>query len=158
MLEGDMNDGSFLKSAFSGSSVIFGVTDFWTITRDPAVQARAAAAGKQVNVLAYEIEVQQGRNIVEAANATLDSLDRLVLSTLSATKKWSKGKYLNNYHFDAKWEAVEYLKANYPELDKKTSYLQMAFYYTNGKEFAGAGLPFGRPVKVSGQGRLAFCE
>lgn len=147
-----MSDVSFLKSAFAGSTVIFGVTDFWGITRDSDVQARAAATGKQVNQLAYDIEVQQGRNILEAANATLDTLDRFVLSTLSATKKWSKGKYTNNYHFDAKWDTVEYLKANYPELNKKSSYLQMALYLTNWKEFEG--LPFGRPLKVSKPGRL----
>ncbi|KAK5729094.1 hypothetical protein LTR15_002235 [Elasticomyces elasticus] len=145
LFEGDLKDVSFLKSAFAGSNVVFGVTDFWGITRDPDVQARAAATGKQVNMLAYDIEVQQGRNILEAANATVDTLDRFVLSTLSATKKWSKGKYFNNYHFDAKWDTVEYLKANYPELNKKSSYLQMALYLTNWKEFEG--LPFARPLK-----------
>ncbi|KAK3627757.1 hypothetical protein LTR56_000257 [Elasticomyces elasticus] len=147
LFEGDVNDVSFLKSAFAGSNVVFGVTDFWGITRDPDVQARAAATGKQVNMLAYDIEVQQGRNILEAANATLDTLDRFVLSTLSATKKWSKGKYFNNYHFDAKWDTVEHLKANYPELNKKSSYLQMALYLTNWKEFEG--LQFARPLKQS---------
>lgn len=69
-----------------------------------------------------------------------------MLSTLSATKKWSKGKYSHVYHHDAKWEAVEYLKATYPELAKKTSYLQMSLYMTNWKDFGP--LPFGKPVKV----------
>ncbi|KAK6206271.1 hypothetical protein QIS74_13690 [Colletotrichum tabaci] len=147
LIKGDMDDVALLKKAFAGSNVIFGVTDFWGNTGNPKVQERAAAAGIPVNVLAYDVEVQQGRNIVDAANATLDTLDRFVLSTLSATKKWSKGKYSHNYHFDAKWQAVEYLKATYPELAKKTSYLQMALYLTNWK--GSTGLPMGRPDKQS---------
>lgn len=147
LIKGDMDDAALLKKAFAGSNVIFGVTDFWGITRDPKVQERAKVAGVPVNALAYDIEVQQGRNIVDAANATLDTLDRFVLLTLSATKKWSKGKYSHNYHFDAKWVAVEYVKATYPELAKKTSYLQVALYLTNWKEFGP--LPMGKPVKVS---------
>lgn len=142
-----MNDAALLKKAFAGSNVIFGVSDFWAITRDPEFQERAKAASVSVNMLAYDIEVQQGCNIIDAANATFDTLDRFVLSTLSATKKWSKGKYSHVYHHDAKWEAVEYLKATYPELAKKTSYLQMSLYMTNWKN--SGPLQVGKPVKVS---------
>lgn len=83
-------------------------------------------------------------NIVDAANATVHTLDRFVLSTLSATKKWSKGKYSHNYHFDAEWTAVEYVKAAYPELAKKSSYLQVGLYMTNWS--AGR---LSQPTKVS---------
>ncbi|KAM0329548.1 hypothetical protein ACHAQA_004857, partial [Verticillium albo-atrum] len=124
LIRGDIDDASFLAKAFAGSNVIFGVTDFWGATRDPKIQEQAKAAGVPVNTLAYDVEVQQGRNIVDAANATINSLDRFVLSTLSHTKKWSGGKYSHNYHFDAKWMAVDYLKTTHPELAKKTSYLQ----------------------------------
>lgn len=147
IIKGNMDDASLLKQAFVGSNVIFGVTDFWGITRDPKIQEQAKAAGVPVNALAYDIEVRQGQNIVDAANATIDSLDRFVLSTLSHTKKWSEGKYSHNYHFDAKWMAVEYLKDTYPQLAEKTSYLQVALYLTNWKEFGP--LPMGKPVKVS---------
>ncbi|KAJ4178296.1 hypothetical protein NW755_013308 [Fusarium falciforme] len=124
LVKADLNDAASLKAAFAGSTVVFGVTDFWGIVGDPEIQKRAQESGRPVNVLAYDLEVQQGRNIVDAVFATLETLDRFVLSTLSATTKWSKGKYTHNYHFDAKWEAVEYLKATYPALEKKTSYLQ----------------------------------
>ncbi|OHW99276.1 NADB-Rossmann family domain-containing protein [Colletotrichum incanum] len=129
LIKGDLNDVAMLKKAFSGSNVIFGVTDFWAITRDPKYQERARASNVSVNIKA----------------ATFDTLDRLVLSTLSATKKWSRGKYSHVYHHDAKWKAVEYLKANYPELDKKTSYLQMSLYMTNWKDLGP--LQVGKPVK-----------
>jgi uncharacterized protein YbjT (DUF2867 family) len=144
LVTADLDDVASLKTAFAGSTVIFGVTDFWGVVADPRIQERARAAGRPVNVEAYGVEVQQGRNIVDAANATVDTLDRFVLSTLSATKKWSKGKYSHNFHFDAKWEAVEYVKASYPELAKKTSFLQLALYMTNWKVMSMGG-----PVKVS---------
>lgn len=143
LVKADLNNAASLKAAFAGSTVLFGVTDFWGIVGDPEVQGRAQASGVPANVLAYDLEVQQGRNIVDAASATLDTLDRFVLSTLSPTKKWSRGKYTHNFHFDAKWEAVEYLKATYPALEKKTSYLQVALYLSNWKSS-----PLARPIKV----------
>ncbi|KPM38494.1 hypothetical protein AK830_g8054 [Neonectria ditissima] len=145
LVKADLNDAASLKAALAGSTAIFGVTDFWGITSDPKAQESAAAAGLPVNVYAYGREVQQGRNIVDAANATVDTLERFVLSTLSPTKKWSKGKYAHNFHFDAKWEAVEYLKATYPKLAEKTSYLQVALYLSNWKAYNGLG----RPIKAS---------
>ncbi|KAJ4180388.1 hypothetical protein NW767_014393 [Fusarium falciforme] len=144
LVKADLNDAASLKAAFAGSTVVFGVTDFWGIVGDPQIQKRAQESGRPVNVLAYDLEVQQGRNIVDAVFATLETLDRFVLSTLSATTKWSKGKYTHNYHFDAKWEAVEYLKATYPALEKKTSYLQVALYLSNWKASQLA-----RPSKAS---------
>ncbi|KAL5585560.1 hypothetical protein FOVSG1_014949 [Fusarium oxysporum f. sp. vasinfectum] len=163
IVKGDLNDLNSLKSAFAGSSVIFGVTDFWGIVRDPDVQKQAQEQGQQVNQRAYDVEVQQGRNIVDAANATVGTLDRFVLSTLSPTKKWSKGKYTHNYHFDAKWEAVEYLKATYSELAEKTSYLQVALYLTNWK--GDLGKPSKQPdgtyllaVPSDGDGKVAFVD
>ncbi|KAH7386353.1 hypothetical protein BKA64DRAFT_726041 [Cadophora sp. MPI-SDFR-AT-0126] len=131
LVAGDLNDASSLAKAFAGSIVIFGVTDFWGNLSDPNVQAAAQKSGRPINVEGYDVEVQQGRNIVDAANATVKTLERFVLSTLSATKKLSGGRYTHNYHFDAKWAAVEYLRERYPELEKKTSLLQVGLYMTN---------------------------
>ncbi|KAJ5208399.1 hypothetical protein N7449_002778 [Penicillium cf. viridicatum] len=143
LVKADLNDAASLRTAFAGSNVIFGVTDFWGIVWDPKAQALAELKGQPINELAYEAEVQQARNIIDAANATIGTLDRLVFSTLSHTKKWSQGKYIHNLHFDAKWMGVEYLKATYPALDKKTSYLQVGLYATNWKK----GLHMARPTK-----------
>ncbi|KAH9204493.1 hypothetical protein DL95DRAFT_319361 [Leptodontidium sp. 2 PMI_412] len=133
LITADLEDVASLTKAFAGSTIIFGVTDFWGQISNPKLQAKAQESGRPLNVEAYHGEVQLGRNIVDAANATVDTLDRFVLSTLSPAKKWSKGKYSKNYHFDAKWTAVEYLKETYPELAKKTSYLQVGLYMTNWK-------------------------
>ncbi|KAM0205925.1 hypothetical protein ACHAQD_012559 [Fusarium lateritium] len=145
IVKGDLSDLNSLKSAFAGSS------------------KQAQEQGQQVNQRAYDVEVQQGRNIVDAANATMGTLDRFVLSTLSPTKKWSKGKYTHNYHFDAKLEAVEYLKATYSELTKKTSYLQVALYLSNWK--SDLGKPSKQPdgtyllaVPTDGDGKVAFVD
>ena len=131
LITADLEDVASLTMAFAGSTVIFGVTDFWGLLSNPKIQAKAQESGRPLNAEAYHGEVQLGRNIVDAANATVNTLERFVLSTLSPTKKWSKGKYSQNYHFDAKWAAVEYLKETYPELAKKTSYLQVGLYMTN---------------------------
>jgi hypothetical protein len=73
----------------------------------------------------------RGKNIVDAAEATKDTLDSLVLSVLTDSPKWSKGKITWNYHFEGKWKIVEYSQKTYPELYKKTSFFQPAFFMTN---------------------------
>ncbi|VTO81472.1 unnamed protein product [Fusarium graminearum] len=143
LVKADINDVATLKPAFAGSNVIFGVTDFWGVAYDPNTKALATSTSRTETEVAYEAEKQQGRNIADAAYDTIETLDRLVFSTLSHTRKWSNGKYTHNLHFDAKWEGVEYLKSTYPTLDKKTSYLQVGLYVTNWKQ----GLNFARPSK-----------
>ncbi|KAH7232882.1 hypothetical protein BKA59DRAFT_496897 [Fusarium tricinctum] len=143
LVKADINDVDTLKSAFAGSNVIFSVTDFWAVAYDPKTRALAASTGQTETEIAYEAEKKQARNIADAAYATIVTLDRLVFSTLSHTRKWSDGKYTHNLHFDAKWEGVDYLRATYPALDKKTSYLQVGLYVTNWKK----GLHMARPTK-----------
>jgi hypothetical protein len=50
---------------------------------------------------------------------------------LTDSPKWSKGKITWNYHFEGKWKIVEYSQKTYPELYKKTSFFQPAFFMTN---------------------------
>lgn len=145
MVSADLNNINSLQSAFSGADVIFGCTDFLAGLFDPKSAEIAKDRGVNVNQIAYEIEVQQGKNIVDAAATCVGKgLERFVLSTLSGTKKWSKGAIMENLHFDGKWEAVEYLKGSYPELDAKTSLLQVALYMQNWEQ--GGALA---PSKVS---------
>lgn len=138
MVAADLDDVEGLKKAFHGANVIFGVTDFWQHMQNPANHERAKKEGRTVNEVSFDREVQQGKTIVDAAAATVESLDRFVLSTASDSKKWSKGAVTFNLHFDAKWKAVEYLREQYPELAKKTGYVQMGVYATNWKGGLGA--------------------
>jgi hypothetical protein len=91
--------------------------------------------------------VQQGKNLVDAAAAT-SSLTRFILSTVNSSKKLSNGKITWNYHFDSKWEAVEYCKATYPDLWKKTSLLQLGAFASNWKS--------GQVPKKGEDGRYKF--
>lgn len=131
MVAADLDDRASLETAFKGSNVIFGVTDFWQQMSIPANHKKAEETGKAINVIAYDAEIQQGKNIVDAAQATADTLDMVVLSVLGDSKKWSHGKITWNYHFEAKWRIVEYLEKTYPALYKKTSLFQPAFFITN---------------------------
>ena len=138
VVAGDLDDLESLKKAFQGADVIFGTTDFWGHIGNPATQKLAAEQKRTLNEVAFDREVSQGKNIIDAAAATIESLDRLVLSTLSDTRKWSNGTLKQNYHFDAKAEAVYYLKATYPKLMAKTSLLMLGYYANNWKSFIGA--------------------
>ncbi|GAB7336398.1 hypothetical protein MBLNU13_g09117t1 [Cladosporium sp. NU13] len=131
MVAADLDDAASLKAAFHGSNAIFGVTDFWQQMQIPVNHQKAEKTGKPINVVAYEAEIQQGKNIVDAAQATSDTLDVLVLSVLGDSKKWSNGKITWNYHFEGKWRFVEYLQQTYPELYKKSSFFQPGFFMTN---------------------------
>jgi hypothetical protein len=102
----------------------------WQALQVPTILERAQKEGRAPNQIAYEIEVQQGKNIIDAA-AKISTLDRLVLSTLSDTSKWSNGEMTHNYHFDAKARFPEYVQASYSELAMKTAYLQLAFFISN---------------------------
>ncbi|KAF2021444.1 NAD(P)-binding protein [Aaosphaeria arxii CBS 175.79] len=131
MVGADLDDAEALKTAFKGSNAIFGVTDFWQQMKVPANIKKAQETGRVLNEVAFDGEIEQGKNIVNAAQATADTLDLLVLSVLGDSKKWSHGKITWNYHFEGKWRIVEYLQATYPELYKKTSFFQPAFFMTN---------------------------
>jgi hypothetical protein len=143
----ELNDVDSLKKAFAGADVLFGTTDFWVHVSDPTAHADAQSRSVTINEIAYEREVQQGKNLVDAAAAT-PSLSRFILSTLNSSKKMSKGKITWNLHFDSKWEAVEYCKATYPDLWKKTSLLQLGAFASNWKS--------GQVPKKGENGRYTF--
>ncbi|KAF2117362.1 hypothetical protein BDV96DRAFT_518320 [Lophiotrema nucula] len=131
MVAADLDNVASLEAVFKDSAVIFGVTDFWQHIYNPANQKKAQELGKTVNVIASEAEIQHGKNIVDAAQATASTLDMLVLSVVPDSKKWSHGKITWNYHFEGKWKIVEYLEKEYPELYRKTSTFHAAFYIPN---------------------------
>lgn len=103
--------------------------------------AEAERRGKRVNEIAFEREVQQGKNIVDAVSKQTSTLERFVLSTLSDSKRWSNGEITWNLHFDGKAGIATYLKQTYPSLAEKTSYFQIGVYLDNWK------IPLMRPAK-----------
>lgn len=138
----DLDDPASLDAAFEGANVVFSVTNFWGIHSDPEHQAKAKP-GQNLIDLSYAVEVQQGKNVFDAA-AKVKSLDRLIFSGLSHAAKWSKGKYKHVLHYDSKAVAAEYGQKTHPELWKKTSIIQIGFYLEN---FLKSPVPFNRRDK-----------
>jgi hypothetical protein len=112
----DLNDEASLVKAFSGASVIFGVTDFF----EPFAKTDAEEALK--------VEYGQGVNIASAASKT-SSLEHFIWSTLPDSRKISNGEYIVP-HFEAKARIDAYIKEN-KSLLSKTTFLYVTFYSSN---------------------------
>ncbi|KAG4444382.1 hypothetical protein IFR05_000147 [Cadophora sp. M221] len=134
IVPGDVDDVESLKAAFKGANLIFGNTAFSTVFAMPTeADIEKLSPGQTLREWCYELEVKQGKNVVDAAASVVDTLDLFIWSTLSHAKKWSKGKYAGVYHFDSKAVVAEYLSEKYPALGKKTSLLQLGLFITNWK-------------------------
>jgi hypothetical protein len=141
MVYADLHTPSTLDAAFTGANLIFSVTDFWTPFFAPANQARAKELGIPIGQYAYELEVEQGKNIVDAVarvvaarNGLLDDDGSVgfVASTLCHAGQSSDGRYKDLYHFDAKADVFpRYVQQRYPELARKMSYLHTGYFYTS---------------------------
>ena len=139
VVEANLDDQSSLVAAFSGAHAIFAVTDFWQFAKDPKTHELAKAQAITWNEMCYQLESQQGINLIEAATKRNKDggLERLVVSSLSDARRASHGKYTWVYHFDAKARYVQYLQekaqasSDHQNLFQKTSYLQMGNYLDN---------------------------
>lgn len=114
-----------LKKAFVGADVVFGVTDFWTIFKDP--ESTKKNPTQELVQYCYEVELQQGKNIADAA-ATVPNLSRYVFSSMAHATKSSGGKYSKLYHMDSKAEAALYAQS-LPSLHNKFAQVQAPIYY-----------------------------
>jgi hypothetical protein len=134
MVKADLHNPATLKNVFEGANLVFSVTDFWKPFFNPANQARAKELGKSIGRYAYELEVEQGKNIVDAVAKEVEGLDDIgfVASTLCHAGKSSGGRYEQLYHFDSKADVFPaYMEEKYPELAKKTSYLHTGYFVTS---------------------------
>lgn len=82
IFKADLHDPPSLTKAFKGASVIFSVTDFWSLFFSPENLALAKESGKPIGQIAYELEYEQGRNIADAA-AAVPGLERFVSSWIA---------------------------------------------------------------------------
>ncbi|KAL5604704.1 uncharacterized protein BROUX77_004890 [Berkeleyomyces rouxiae] len=132
MVPANLDNLETLVPAFAGANVIFSVTQYW----EPffAGRPKAAELGITCRRYAYDVELQQGKNITDAAATTVDTLDAngFLVSTLSHAGKCSNGKWKELYHFDAKADVFPYyVQEKYPELAKKMSCIQTGYFYTS---------------------------
>lgn len=91
MVKAELDDVESMKKAIEGSYGVFGVTDFWSI-------------------LDKQREIQQGKNIFEAAKA--ENVRHFVFSSLPYAEKLTKGELKHVDHFDSKAQVEEYVEAN----------------------------------------------
>ncbi|KAF2735962.1 NAD(P)-binding protein [Polyplosphaeria fusca] len=135
VVPGTLDDVDSLKAAFSGAQIIFGTTDFWTNFQQPSTHSLAAQQNRTPNEVAHDLEIQQGKTLIDAVAAHTQTVERFVLSTLSDTKKWSKGTITFNLHFDAKPPTKYYLESAFPALASKSSFLQLGSFASNWKTY-----------------------
>ncbi|KAK3070999.1 hypothetical protein LTR53_009447 [Teratosphaeriaceae sp. CCFEE 6253] len=131
IIEADNDDVASLKHAFRGAHAIFAYTAFSAILLRPEIMGRVVAGElpPPVGQYAFPLEVQQGNNIADAA-ASVPGLHRLIWSSLSSSKKWSKGKYTQGFHFDSKEDVKVYMNSLGP-LKGKVSCVQMGGFADN---------------------------
>ncbi|KAI8582595.1 hypothetical protein K450DRAFT_205741 [Umbelopsis ramanniana AG] len=131
VVQGDIGNVDSLVAAVQGANAVYGVTDFWGPFFNPATQ-KQLAPGQTINKHCYELEVQQGKNIVDAVATIADTtLEVFVWSSLADVAKLSSGKYTWVYHFDSKAHVYDYIKEAYPNLAKKTSTYRPGQYAEN---------------------------
>lgn len=125
-MQADLDDQESLERAFEGSKIIFGVTDFWTIFQDPTSMAKKRP-GQNITEYCFQVEFQQGKNLVNAA-AAIKQLDLLVFSSMAMASKWSNKKFSRIYHMDSKALVADYAQS-LPALENKFSQIQAPIYY-----------------------------
>jgi hypothetical protein len=140
MVKCNLHDPKSLENVFKGANLVFSVTDFWKPSFDPKNIARAKEEEKPIGQLAYELELEQGKNITDAVAREVGGLDDVgfIASTLCSARESSKGKYKELWHFDSKADVFpRYVEERYPELAKKTSYLHTGYFFTSWKFLPG---------------------
>lgn len=134
LVSADLEDVASMEEAFQGANVIFSVTNYWEPFFRPDCRIKAQELGISCRKFAYDVELRQGRNIVDAAAKTVESLDKngFLVSTLSHAEKCSDGRFKELYHFDSKAEIFPgYVNEKYPELAAKMSCIHTGYFYTS---------------------------
>ncbi|KUM66029.1 hypothetical protein ACN42_g1014 [Penicillium freii] len=85
----DLNDKASLVKAFTGAAAAFGVTNYW-------------------ETMSMEVEIQQGRNLVDAAKES--AVSHFIWSSLLNVKELTHGKFTHAYQFDGKAEVEKYAR------------------------------------------------
>lgn len=134
IVQADLDDPPTLVAAFAHANVIFSVTNYWEYFFRPDCRAQAAAQGISCRRFAYDVEYRQGKNIADAAAATVSSLDDngFLVSTLSHAGRCSNGAFTDVYHFDGKAEAFPlYVDEHHPALAAKMSCIHTGVFMTS---------------------------
>lgn len=123
VVKADVNDLASMKAAFSGSHIIFAVTDFYE---------NFEKYGPEKGV---EIESKQGSNMVEAASTT-STLEHFIWSTMPIDTEAFPVPHFRSKH------TVDGIIRAHPELFAKTTFLMVCYYANN------LGMPSYRPYWI----------
>lgn len=132
----DLDDYESVRQAFKGASVIFTVTNYWEPFFRPDCRRQAAERGISCRKFAYDVEYRHGKNMADAANETVETLDEngFLVSTLSHAYQSSNMRFHELYHFDAKADIFpNYVKIAHPALAVKMSCIQTGYFMTSYK-------------------------
>jgi len=110
----DLNDKFSLVVAFKGADAVFGTFNYW---------GTLAAVGYD-EAKAVEMEIQQGKNVVDAAKEA--SVKHVVLSTLEDVATLTGGK-VKCWHFTTKGRIETYAR----QQEIPCTFVRYAFYYQN---------------------------
>ncbi|KAK4895520.1 hypothetical protein LTR27_006302 [Elasticomyces elasticus] len=146
VVKADNDNLASLKAALSGATHVFANTDSNQHIFHAMKYPEVLGSGQTPLTYARDIEMQQGRNIVEALAST-ESLEKVVWSTLASPAKWSKGKYVNVTMFDAK-EAIGDLFWAEEKLKGTVSMVIVGFYLTNALKMPELQAPKKQPDGV----------
>lgn len=69
IVQADLNNVASLVTAFKGANLIFSVTNYWEPFFRPDARAAAEARGVTCREYAYDVELRQGMNVVDAAGS-----------------------------------------------------------------------------------------
>ena len=116
--------------------MIFSMTDFWE-TYFSKFPSLSKISDRATGEYAKGIEIQRGKNLVDAAEQVLKEdgiLELFIYSTLPPFKDISGGKYTYIYHYDGKAVVSEYLKSK-KDLWARSSLFNAGFYTSNIKNY-----------------------
>lgn len=144
VVKADTGDIESLVAAFAGANVIFAVTDYWAPFWDKEAIEKLDP-GRSIRLFCHDEEIRHGINMAKAASKpeVLKTLTHYIWSCTSSPRKWSNGKYNEIYHFESKATITGWIKGNTPELARRMSTVQVAFYASNVYTFQSM-----RPQKV----------
>ncbi|KAL2681185.1 hypothetical protein Neosp_008792 [[Neocosmospora] mangrovei] len=106
VVQADLSDRQTLDKAVSGAEAVFAVTNYW-------------------ESMDAELEVRQGKSIVDAAKAA--GIKLFIWSSLYDVKKLTNGKLPHVYHFDGKAAVEEYIRS----VDIPAAFFMPGFYMSN---------------------------
>lgn len=131
LVKADLDDIISLRSAFQDANYIYAYTDFGGITKGPRVMGRflAGEISAPVGKESFNIEVQHGKNIADAASE-IPTLERLIWSSGPGVSKLTEGKYSHVYNFDSKAAVMEYM-LSLQNLHSKVSGIQLGVFVEN---------------------------